>query len=291
MLKLESCPVCDSRNHSHFLTCTDHTVSKEKFDIVRCADCGFKFTNPIPPIEKLGDYYKSNDYVSHSSSKKGLINFIYNQVRKTTLKQKVKLVNRLSKGKKLLDFGCGTGHFLSAAKRSGFEVLGIEPDNQARTFAIEKNNITALSRNEFLGLNSTFNIITLWHVLEHLPELNEDIARFKHLLDKDGVLLIAVPNPDSCDANYYKEFWAGYDVPRHLYHFSPNVLERLMSKHGFELQETLPMKYDAYYVAMLSEKSQGKSALKGFLNGFRSNKRAKKNPNTWSSQIYIFKQK
>lgn len=289
MLKIESCPICGSVSHAPFLTCKDYTVSQEEFQIVQCKDCGFKFTNPIPELSKLGDYYKSSDYVSHSSSKKGLVNFLYNQVRKITLKQKIRLISAWSKGKKIMDFGCGTGHYLAAAKASGFEVLGIEPDPQARTFAIEKNGVPALSRDEFIQLQDKFDLISLWHVLEHLPELNQDIERLKALLKPDGTLLIAVPNPESCDASFYKERWAGYDVPRHLYHFSPTIIERLFKQHGFTLKQTLPMKFDAYYVAMLSEKNQGKSVWKGFLNGYRSNKTARKNAGKWSSQIYIFK--
>lgn len=288
---ISSCPVCGDSHFDPFLTCKDYTVSKTDFAVVRCTDCGFKFTNPVPDLSDLGNYYKSEDYVSHSSSKKGLINFLYNIVRKRTLRQKVKLVQRLSKGTKLLDVGCGTGHFLMAAKAAGFDVLGIEPDEDARRFANEKNNVKALNRDSFLTLSDQFDVISLWHVLEHLPDLNADIDRLSALLKPDGKLLIAVPNPESNDAKMYGANWAGYDVPRHLYHFSPVVIRDLFNRHGFSCLETLPMKYDAYYVAMLSEKNTGGSVVKGFLNGYRSNRLAHKNPDTWSSQIYIFTKK
>jgi 2-polyprenyl-3-methyl-5-hydroxy-6-metoxy-1,4-benzoquinol methylase len=287
MHKINACPICKGTSFSHFLTCKDHTVSKEDFDIVKCDACGFLFTNPIPDLNRLGEYYKAEAYVSHTSSSKGLINFLYQKVRKRTLKQKVALVKSWSKGNRLLDFGCGTGHFLGQARAAGFEVTGIEPDADARKLALELNQVIAKTREEMSTISDRFDMITLWHVLEHLPELNEDIDRILSLLKVDGTLLIAVPNPSSGDALRYGANWAGYDVPRHLYHFSPEAIRDLMARHGLKLCATLPMKYDAYYVSMLSEKSMGGGVLKGFLNGFRSNRKARAG-GTWSSQIYLF---
>lgn len=289
MLKIDRCPVCEGASFLPFLSCKDYTVSQENFEIVRCSSCSFLFTNPIPDLQDLGKYYKAEAYVSHTSSNKGLINFLYNRVRKRTLKQKVSLVSRLVKGRTLLDVGCGTGHFLKAAKDAGFTVAGIEPDADARALADKLNGIKPMPREEFMGLSSTYDIITLWHVLEHLPELNSDIAKLSTLLRPGGALLIAVPNPTSYDAEHYKANWAGYDVPRHLYHFSPAVIKQLFAKHGFRLDETLPMKYDAYYVSMLSERTMGGGVLKGFLTGWKSNRKARRNGNTWSSQIYILR--
>lgn len=291
MLNIDRCPVCEGASFSPFLTCKDHTVSGESFSIVRCSNCAFLFTNPIPYPDDLGKYYKAEAYVSHTSSNKGLINFLYNRVRKITLKQKIRLIKRIAGGHALLDVGCGTGHFLHAARSAGFKISGIEPDPDARALAKSLNQVEALPREAFASLQDRFDVITLWHVLEHLPELNQDVARLSGLLKEDGVLLIAVPNPDSFDANVYREHWAGYDVPRHLYHFSPDAIRRLFARHGFQCVEVLPMKFDAYYVSMLSEKSKNGSVLKGFLNGWRSNRMARRKPETWSSQIYLFRKK
>jgi 2-polyprenyl-3-methyl-5-hydroxy-6-metoxy-1,4-benzoquinol methylase len=288
MQNLQSCPLCASTSFSQFLSCKDFTVSHEIFRIVQCDSCGFRFTNPRPHEQDLGRYYKSESYVSHTSSRKGLINFLYNIVRKITLRQKMRLIKRIVKGRMLLDFGCGTGHFLAQAGREGFVIKGIEPDPDARRLAKDLNNIEPGTRDDLNSLSDRFDLITLWHVLEHLPDLNGDIESFKRLLKDDGRLLIAVPNCSSYDAEIYKEFWAGYDVPRHLYHFTPETITKLFRAHGLDLLETLPMKFDAYYVSMLSEKYRGGGMLKGVMNGLRSNRRARQK-NTFSSQIYIFK--
>lgn len=287
MLTLTECPVCGSGNFLPFLSCKDHTVSQEIFNIVECSGCSFRFTNPIPDPEKLGDYYKAEAYVSHTSSGKGLINFLYLQVRKFTLKQKVKWIKSRTTGKDILDFGCGTGHFSAAIKSAGFNVTGIEPDQDARQFAIEKNQVNALDKNEFYSLNKQYDAITLWHVLEHLPEMNKDIEYLGKWLKQDGTLFIAVPNCNSFDARLYKEFWAGYDVPRHLYHFTEPVIKQLFLKHGLKLAEVLPQKFDAYYVSMLSEKHKKGNLLRGWWNGLRSNRKASNYG--YSSQVYVFK--
>jgi len=287
MLTLTECPVCGAGNFKPFLSCKDHTVSQETFDIVECLSCSFRFTNPIPDPNKLGDYYKAEAYVSHTSSGKGLINFLYLRIRKFTLKQKIKWLKNRTSGKDLLDVGCGTGHFAQAIKAAGFDVTGIEPDPDARQFAIEKNQVNALDKKEFYVLNKQYDAITLWHVLEHLSELNKDIGYIGKWLKPDGTLFIAVPNCNSFDARLYRELWAGYDVPRHLYHFTEPVIKQLFQKHGLKLVEILPQKFDAYYVSMLSEKHKKGSVIKGFRNGLRSNLKA--GNYGYSSQVYVFK--
>ncbi|HAA01715.1 MAG TPA: class I SAM-dependent methyltransferase [Flavobacteriales bacterium] len=291
MLTISRCPVCDGQSFPPFLTCKDFTVSEESFPIVSCSDCGFLFTNPIPDLDVLGNYYKAESYVSHTSSSKGLINFLYQRVRKITLKRKLRLIQRIAKGNRILDFGCGTGHFLARLQAAKFDVTGVEPDADARAVAEKLNGIRPLQRHELSSLQPGFDVITLWHVLEHLPDLNKDISELIALLAPGGTLLVAVPNPTSGDAELYKEYWAGYDVPRHLYHFSPTVIKRLFEKHGMECSACLPMPFDAYYVSMLSEKHKGGGMLRGFFNGWKSNRRARKGGDKWSSQIYLFQKK
>lgn len=293
MIKLTNCPTCNSSEFDSFLSCKDFTVSGEIFNIVSCKACGFKFTNPRPGHDQIGRYYKSEDYISHSNTSKGLISKLYKIVRNYTLKGKLKLIDKYSEKGNLLDYGCGTGMFLSMAKSSTWNAFGIEPDSGARKFATEDNKMTVYPDVETahaLLKDTQFNCITLWHVLEHVMDLNETLTWFNSKLNSNGALIIAVPNYKSYDADYYKEFWAAYDVPRHLYHFGQNTMVALVQKAGFKFAESLPMKFDSYYVSMLSEKyKHGKiNYFKAFLTGLRSNIKAK-DPSAYSSVIYVFK--
>lgn len=290
MKEITNCPICEHENHSLYLEVMDHMITKESFKIVRCEHCGFHFTNPIPKEADIGAYYKSDAYVSHSSSSKGLINFLYNIVRNKTLKDKVRWVSNVTKGDNLLDIGSGTGHFLKVANKKGFKGFGLEPDPDARDFAKATNNISCYTQEELYKIKtSSVDVITMWHVLEHVYELNKDVATMSKILKPTGHVFIAVPNMESFDAHYYKSFWAAYDVPRHLYHFRKNDINRLMDKHGFKLKKIIPMKYDAFYVSMLSEKYKGNFSIKGIITGFKSNIKAKKLG--YSSQVYVFEKK
>ena len=293
MIKLNNCPNCNKSEFHYFMSCKDNTVSGEVFAIVSCKGCGFKFTNPRPSNENLGKYYKSESYISHSNTSKGIISKLYKLVRNYTLKRKLNLITKHSQKGNLLDYGCGTGMFLVVAKSSTWNAYGIEPDSGARDFAIKENGITVYPDIEGTNsaLNDTqFNCITLWHVLEHLTDLHGTLAWFKSKLNLNGALIIAVPNYTSYDARHYKEFWAAYDVPRHLSHFSQTTMIDLVQKSGFKFVESLPMKFDSFYVSMLSEKYQtGRiNYIKAFLTGLRSNMKAK-DPSAYSSVIYVFK--
>jgi predicted SAM-dependent methyltransferase len=129
----------------------------------------------------------------------------------------------------------------------------------------------------------------MWHVLEHVYHLKRDIAELVRILKPDGSLIIAVPNMSSKDAKQYKEFWAAYDVPRHLYHFQKETIVNLMSQFNLSCKEILPMKFDSYYVSMLSEKYKNGKLVSGVLNGLKSNLDAKSGG--FSSQIYVFRKK
>lgn len=285
-----TCPACGHTKATKALSVKDHFLSGELFDLLRCEQCELLYTTPRPSLEKIGDYYKSEDYVSHSSTKKGVVNRAYNIVRNYTLNQKVKLVQRLVSGKTLLDIGAGTGHFLKRAKDNGFSVLGLEPDADARRVAAEQNGVELKELDTLHTLVANqYDCVTMWHVLEHVYNLQEDVKHIGSLVKENGVWIIAVPNYTSYDAEHYGSFWAAYDVPRHLYHFSPKTIVQLIEPQGFVLEEMLPMKFDAYYVSMLSEKYKGGSLLSALKTGWKSNRRAK--GGKCSSQIYIFRKK
>lgn len=286
--QISNCPVCKASDFEHFLTCRDYTVSKENFNIVSCKSCNFKFTNPRPSDSEIGNYYKSEDYISHSETRKGIINRLYHIVRTKTLKGKLDLVKAYVSRGTILDYGCGTGMFLKVCSDAGWSSFGFEPDSGARDMAISRG-LNVVSSKDSLR-QSKYNIITLWHVLEHVTDLDQTLQFFSDNLAKDGRLIIAVPNYTSADAKHYGEFWAAYDVPRHIYHFEVKTIEKLLSRFGFTLEETRPMVFDSYYVSMLSEKyrSGAINYLKAFISGLRSNMAAKQ-PSEYSSVIYVFK--
>jgi 2-polyprenyl-3-methyl-5-hydroxy-6-metoxy-1,4-benzoquinol methylase len=292
MEKLSSCPVCGNPGFSSFLQGNDYFLSGEEFSIMVCESCGMKFINPRPDSGEISRYYESPEYVSHDAARKSLLNIIYRIVRKSSIRRKYKLVKSYAKGNRLLDIGCGTGEFISFCQENGFVVTGIEPGEKPRTFARTKYKLN-VHEDSFLEtlVKPEFDIITLWHVLEHVHQLHERMQKIYEILKPDGTIIIAVPNCDSWDAAYYGKFWAAYDLPRHLYHFSQSTVEILAQSHGLKLEEIIPMKRDAFYISLLSEKyAKGKQDyLRAVLNGTRSNNFAKNNKNNYSSLIYVFK--
>ena len=290
MNHIKNCPLCGHQSFKPVLSAVDYTVSQDTFTIVACEQCKFQFTNPIPTEEKIGAFYKAESYISHSSSNKGMINKIYQRVRKYTLKQKSKLVKSVTNGKEVLDIGAGTGHFLNQITKAGLNGKGLEPDADARSFAKSNFNIDLQPIQDLYQLKEdSVDVITMWHVLEHVYHLQNDFSQLVKVLNQTGKLIIAVPNRNSYDAKIYKEYWAAYDLPIHLYHFTPKDIEFLGKQHGLKIEKILPMKFDAFYVSMLSEKYKGGNILKAFFNGLRSNLKAKND--TYSSQIYILSKK
>ena len=293
MQEIIVCPVCLSKEIRPIFSCKDFTVSHEIFNISECSSCNFKFTTPSPDSKDIVKYYKSEDYISHSNTQKGILSKLYYIIRRRTIANKLRIINKYVSRGTILDIGCGTGEFLNYCKESNWQTLGIEPDLDARRQSQEKYNLSVNDEDYIKQIpENSFDVITLWHVLEHVHELNERVAELKRIIKANGVIIIAVPNHTSYDAKHYKQFWAAYDLPRHLYHFSPTTITRLFNKHGLKKAKTLPMKFDSFYVSLLSEKYiDGKiNYLKAFLIGFISNISAALNKNdTYSSQIYIFK--
>ena len=270
----------------------DYSVSNEEFRLIENSKYGFLETHPQPSEASLPSYYKSEDYISHTDTKRNLFEKAYHFVRSITLKKKLNLINSFKlQEKNLLDIGCGTGDFLATAKNSNWNVVGVEPNEDARKIANSKVDDFVYNVDELNKFQKqSFDVITLWHVLEHLPNIENQVQHLKKLLKENGQLVIAVPNHKSYDAEYYKEFWAAYDVPRHLWHFSKESVIRLFSEFKMEVEKTLPMKFDSFYVSLLSEKNKtGKmNPIKSFWIGLRSNLKANYTKQ-YSSLIYVIK--
>lgn len=298
-MTMTECPICKHTAFQSKITCRDFTVSQENFNIVQCKNCGFCFTNPVPDEDHIGKYYQSEDYVSHSNTNKGVINSLYQIIKKRTIHQKAKLITRQS-GKKtgtLLDYGCGTGSFLAHMKSLGWNTIGLEPSPNARKVAQDEYGLNLQPIEQLWNLApQSVDVISLWHVLEHVHRLNDTIAQITHVLKDDGLLVIAVPNVTAYEAYHYQKFWAAYDVPRHLYHFSIGTMERLMSNHNLVVYERKLMPFDAYYVSMLSEKYKNGGLgigglLRAFFNGLFSNIHARSVLRDASSITYWIRKK
>ena len=290
---VQQCPVCDKKSFSPFLTCTDFFVSGEKFGIKECSTCGFKITENIEDEENIGHYYQSEEYISHSNTAKGLVNSVYHAVRKYMLGRKRRLVEKATGIRKgdILDVGTGTGFFLNEMKENCWLVTGTEKSSDARDFSKKEFDLDNLPSEKLFEMKiNSFDVITLWHVLEHIHLLNDNMETFHRLLKEKGKLIIAVPNHESFDAKHYREFWAAYDVPRHIWHFAPKQMEMVGEKHGFKLVSLHTMPFDSFYVAMLSEKyKKSKLALiKGIFYGKLSWLNSIFNSEKCSSVIYVF---
>jgi 2-polyprenyl-3-methyl-5-hydroxy-6-metoxy-1,4-benzoquinol methylase len=289
---LHRCPVCQDIQFTPFLQLKDHFLTGEVFNILECRQCGFKFVSPRPDEKEISRYYESKEYISHDTSRKDLFTVIYTIARFFSLRSKYKIIKRFSEQNSLLDIGCGTGEFIAFCKSRGMSVTGMEPGEKARNFASSKHQLSiAASLEELTGKNRKFGVITLWHVLEHIHNLNIALESVRSLLANQGTLVIAVPNCRSADAQKFGVHWAAYDVPRHLYHFDTTTLTRLLRNHGFTVQNVLPQKLDAYYVSLLSEKYRSGTSgyLKAFLNGISSNLKGRNPQFGYSSQIFIVK--
>ncbi len=293
---IQACPLCGGTELEPALTCVDHYVSGEAFCLCRCRECGFLFTQDFPAEAEIGRYYETPDYISHSDTRKGLVNTLYHWVRAYMLGRKARLVmdEAHCTGGCLLDIGAGTGYFADAMHRRGWQVEAVEKNASARAFAKEHFRLHMWPDDVLPALpEQEYNVITLWHVLEHMEHLNETWGCLGRLLAPRGVLLVAVPNCSSYDARKYGAHWAAYDVPRHLWHFTPDTMQRFGAKHGFILSGRYPMPFDAFYVSMLSEKylHHALPLVRGLLTGTAAWLKSLARKEQSSSMIYVFRRR
>lgn len=279
----------DFKDHNVYITVKDHSVSGETFELLLDKDLELLKTHPQPALQDLGKYYESDDYISHTDGKRSLFEKLYHTVKQKALRDKIALIQKFKPAKgELLDIGAGTGDFLVVAKNNGWNITGVEPSEKARGIAQGKN-VPFISELKDVPSHSK-DVITMWHVLEHVPDVQKQITELKRILKPDGIIIIAVPNYKSHDAQYYGVHWAAYDVPRHLWHFSKTAIKKLFAQQDIELIKIVPMKFDSFYVSLLSEKYKtGKMNFAGgFYRGLVSNIKAAKNME-YSSHIYVLK--
>ncbi|TXF90398.1 class I SAM-dependent methyltransferase [Neolewinella aurantiaca] len=290
ILHYDVCPLCKSSAIAEERKVKDHSITKEVFALWRCAACDFLFTQDPPVAEEAGRYYKGEEYISHSDNQEGLVNKLYHKARDFMLAQKYRLVNRVANGKRLLDYGTGTGYFTDFMVRKGYSAEGIEIDTEARKYGADKFGITIRPPGALFNVlpADSLDVITLWHVLEHLYEPQTYLARFRELLSDQGKLIVAVPNHKSKDAKAYGAYWAAYDVPRHLWHFSPATMRRMMESSGFRVVETHHMPLDPFYVSIMSQKYKtGGGLVSGGLKGLGSFFSSSADAERGSSVIYV----
>ncbi len=287
---LQKCPLCSSPRLSPTLICTDYTATREQFTLNHCDDCEFVITNPQPEAGELSKYYISHDYISHSETKSGLINRLYHLVQKQNLRYKFSICKRYAPIGNWIDYGSGAGAFLKYVSDRGQTITGFEPDQNALEAAQRKQQVV-LPITEYGLFDSKVACISMWHVLEHIPNFQEVLRKHTENLLPNGVLIIAVPNHLSNDARYYNEDWAAYDVPRHLWHFSEKDMRKIADTHGLILEHVRPLIFDAFYVSMLSEKNKRGNILMGIILGTLSNIKAWTGRLPYSSQIYVFRKK
>ena len=276
------------KTRGKYLIAKDYLVSSKEFKIVWNKEKQIAQTL-IPDGIDLSSYYNSESYHSHKNKSTSRKDRIYFFIQDLMFRFKKHLIKRYSAGGKLLDYGSGVGNFSKFMSDNGFNVLAIEPDKGAMKTSIKKT-VNTVSGLEMLIDKEGFNTITLWHVLEHIPDPHKIITELKLHLDKKGIMFIAVPNLNSHDSLYYKSNWAALDVPRHLWHFTSPGLQMLMQKAGFELVNRHPLWFDAFYIAYLSEQHLGSRwpLLKGFFIGLISNIKAFFS-GEYSSIIHVFR--
>ena len=296
IISYDKCPLCKSNAIKKRFTCIDKFATGEGFDIYECGSCGLAFTQNIPDEKEIGRYYESPSYISHSDTTKGLVNMVYHLVRMVMLRNKARLVERLTilKNGKILDYGAGTGYFARTMANRGWNVIAIEKSDKARELALKEFGFKMQNTDALTDIkDKELDVVTMWHVMEHIQDPDKMWNELHRILDDTGIAIIAVPNSISYDAQRYKEHWAAYDVPRHLWHFTPSSIMRWGEKHGFLLEKQLTMPFDGFYISMLSEQNRGSRlhTIRGFWNGFKGWIAQSKRRSASSSIIYVFRKK
>lgn len=294
MKSLTQCSVCGGGGLRPVFSMRDYLVSGESFSLVECGECGVRLTTPVPAEDQIEKYYESDEYRPHDAEGFSLSDIAYRVVRGIMVGKKRRWIERFTgvRGGRLLDVGCGTGEFAASMRDGGWDVTCVDASEKARSAAKSRFDLDVLSAEEWLNLESvSFDAITLWHTLEHVHQPRRYLTHARDQLSKDGAMFIALPNHTSYDAEVFGETWAAYDVPRHLTHFSPAAMKKLLERCNLSLSAIRGLPYDAYYVSLLSAMNGGKNVMSGLWNGFVSNRKAAAETKRFSSLIYVVRPK
>jgi len=292
---LQRCPICGSEALVPALQVRDHTCSLRLFQFTDCLDCSFRFTNPRPTLDAIGNFYLSNNYISHGHSEGGILERVYRFVRQRAIRRKHRMIAKYKPSGHILDFGCGTGDFLGYLRSRGYQVVGVEPSIRARELAVQNHSLVVVPFINALPALEQFHVTTMWHVLEHVHDVRETLRKVYARMALGALLVVAVPDRESWDAEFYGADWAAYDAPRHLSHFRRKDMCQLLADQGFELLNIRGMWFDAPYVSILSERQRGTgrwlSLFKGALIGCFSNLIALVSTKPTSSSLYLARKK
>jgi 2-polyprenyl-3-methyl-5-hydroxy-6-metoxy-1,4-benzoquinol methylase len=287
---LNTCPSCGSNNIHPSSKIKDYFYSNEEFEIWECKNCSLKFTQNRPVVEEIGKYYDSKNYASHDSGKSNNpLLLVYKWARSYMLQEKFELIRQFKpEWKQVLDYGTGEGFFVEYLLKKGKDAIGIEPSPDARENFNRRTGQTLLESLGTLSDQQTFQVISLWHVLEHIHDLHPTIKKLVQHLEPKGIMVIAVPNQASLDAELFNKEWAAWDVPRHLYHWNSQSLGTFLSAHGLTKIYTGQLPLDPFYIGLISSRYQGKSPLSGLLSGMKSYFHGKNNPEKGSTLLTIW---
>ena len=265
----------------------DYFYSQEVFEVLPSKHEGILETFPKLSEEKLSEYYYHEKYISHQTQSKSLFDKAYQFAKRFMTKRKQKMVLKFHSSGRILDIGTGTGDFLKSFDPKRWEKYAIEPNEDLHQ-RLKENNISLLDGVDKIK-NHKFDVITLWHALEHIPNLEETLQSIRESLTPNGILVIAVPNYKSFDAKFYKSFWAAWDVPRHVWHFSKQGLISLCQTFDLKFYNTISLPLDAFYISIVSEKyRKSNNIVRGFMVGLYSNVSGMFK-NEYSSFVYVFK--
>lgn len=230
-MKRIKCALCGSEDYSVVLTSEDYRLhtTDEKFDLVRCRRCGLVYVNPRPTKEKMGEFYSRDYYGKQDRLAEIMVKLLHNM--------KIQKIMSFKKKGRILDVGCGDGEFLLHFKERGWEAYGVDLSEASYRLARKKlgRYVFNCELKDCHFPDSYFDLITLNHVLEHMLDPNEELREVHRILKDDGILLLSTPNIDSLQFKISKERWFGLDLPRHVYHYSPETIVVMLEKSGFNV--------------------------------------------------------
>jgi 2-polyprenyl-3-methyl-5-hydroxy-6-metoxy-1,4-benzoquinol methylase len=286
------CPLCGSPKTRFAFSCPDHLVTGEEFPLHQCNDCQFLYSGRLPSEADAQKYYDSPSYTPHATDRKNLMMRTIGFCR-TFIRQPIKRtwVRKWSKKRMgtLIDIGSGTGEFAVFMQKSGWAVTCIEPNQDARNFCASQG-LTVFDTDRVPTLpDHSFNVVTLWHVLEHVYDIHGTMQTIRRLLQPDGTAFIALPNYSSKEASWYGRMWTGYEMPRHPSHFSPATFAHLASMYDMEIVALRPFVLDAFYLSILSEQHRKGWFISALFHGLASAIVGLLQPKLASSVLYVIR--